>query len=174
VQPSTRGEFGDGSHMQSTRTAEQVGLTKDEATFQGLDQDDSLQHGDDWESKRVLWEEGARKWLINEDNVWVAKMRELSLPLKAGPSGTTDRIMQTRELLGVSDAVSCRAACLAYLLPINAHSMVEIMEAAKPFGADFTPGPAMYHSLEPFGSLAAYAPDSTWWGTVEEAAGGGE
>ncbi|MFK7927704.1 MAG: hypothetical protein AB8H79_05930 [Myxococcota bacterium] len=172
VQPSTRGEFTGGASTQSGRTAEKVGLLEDEADFQGLTKDDSQINGG-WETKRVLWEEGARKWLINEENDWVASIRELSLPLKAGPSGTTDRLMQTRELLGVSTATDCRAACLAYLLPINAHSMVEIMEAANRFGAPYTAGPEMYHSVDPFGSLKAYAPDDTWWSVVEAAAAGG-
>lgn len=155
-QAATRGEFANSDAHQSIRKGSSVGLTKDEADFQGIDKDDG----------RLKWAEGARKWRMNENNEWVQAMRELSMPLKAGPSGTTDRLMQTQAILGVSTPVNMRAACLAYLLPINAHSMVEIMVAAKQHGADFAPGWAMYKSVEPFGSLAAYSPHEDFWSKV--------
>jgi hypothetical protein len=155
-QAKSRGEFEHKDAHQSIRTAEHVDAHQDELSFMGLED----------QSQRLKWEEGARKWQINENDTWVQTIRELSLPIKAGPSGTTDRIMQTRTLLGVSTAVDGRASCIGYLLPINAHSLVEIMEGAAPHGLPFTPGVAMYKSIDPFGSLQKYSPDPRFWQAV--------
>lgn len=121
----------------------------------------------------LKWEEGAKVWYLNEADEWVKSVRKVSLPLKAGPSGTTDRLMQTRDLLNVSTAEATRAACLAYLLPINAHSLVEILVAAKPYGAgEVVMGPGIYKEIEPFdteiGQLrSSKTPSEGFWQKVD-------
>jgi hypothetical protein len=55
-------------------------------------------------------------------------------------------MMQCAQLLGESDMLGMRAACLAYMIPIQAHSWSEIMESAAAFGCPYTPGD--YESLE--------------------------
>ena len=160
-QAKSRGEHHDKGHHASARTAADVGVHADEHSFMGLADP----------AQKLKWEEGARKWRINENDEWVQSIRELSLPIKAGPSGTTDRILQTRALLGVSTPVDARAACIGYLLPINAHSLVEILAAASQFGCAYAPGPSMYQSIDPFGSLAAYSPDPAFWADVTGVAG---
>ncbi len=96
----------------------------------------------------------------------MSTLRDLSMPLKAGPSGTTDRLMQTQAILGVSTPTMMRGAALAYLLPINAHSMVEIMTAAAQHGVAHPAGMKMYESVDPFGSLQEYSPHPDFWKAV--------
>ncbi|MFT7580184.1 MAG: hypothetical protein ACI9MR_001851 [Myxococcota bacterium] len=115
----------------------------------------------------LTWNEGNRSWLINEADSWVQKAREASLPVKAGPSGTTDRLMQLRDMLGVSSPMATRAACVGYLLPINAHSLVEILEAASQYACPKpTYGPGLYAAIEPFQGLELLAPTAAFWKTV--------
>jgi len=47
--------------------------------------------------------------------------------------------------------LSMRMACIGYLLPIHAHTLVEIMTAAAAHGAPFSPGPQMYRRIAPLG-----------------------
>jgi hypothetical protein len=116
-----------------------------------------------WESKHVVgsgsgderleWEEGAKVWALNERDKWVFAMRELSLPLKAGVSGTTNMLMQDLEAVGAgSSGTHRRLACIGYLLPYHHHSLVEIMAGAAGKGGapDFTPSHIFYRNIEPF------------------------
>jgi hypothetical protein len=98
----------------------------------------------------VKWSEGARMWIINEKDEWVKTMRSLSLPLAAGPSGTTNVLMNTNAMLGAVSPVEMRVAAMGYLIPIHAHSFVEISAAAAPYGVPHNPGKQMYHSIPPF------------------------
>jgi hypothetical protein len=102
------------------------------------------------ETARLQWEEGARLWLMNETNKWVRLMRQLSMPLGAGPSGTTNKLMNLGGVLGMAP-VETRLACIGYLLPSHHHSLCEIMEAAAPHGAsDFIRGRMMYTQIAPW------------------------
>ena len=102
------------------------------------------------ETARLQWEEGARIWMMNETNKWVYLMRQLSMPLAAGPSGTTNKLMNLGQVLGMSP-YDTRLACIGYLLPAHHHSLCEIMEAAQPHGAaDFIRGRQMYTSIQPW------------------------
>jgi len=106
----------------------------------------------------MRWEEGANKWALNEHNKWVYLMRELSLPLMAGPSGTTNKLMNLGAVLGM-DPFETRVACMGYLMPARHHSLVEIMAAAAPHGADdFIAGRQMYTRIRPWelGELQAF------------------
>lgn len=98
----------------------------------------------------LQWEEGARIWMLNERNKWVHLMRQLSIPLGAGPSGTTNKLMNLGALLGM-DPFDTRLAAIGYLLPAHHHSLAEIMEGAAPHGAsDFIRGRMMYTSIKPW------------------------
>lgn len=101
--------------------------------------------------QQLQWMEGAKKILLNEDDKWVKLQRSLSIPLKGGPSGHTYKFMQANQILSAGNSADeMRLACLGYLLPINAHSMIEVMEAAKTFGT--TPYPddeTVYRHVKP-------------------------
>ena len=98
----------------------------------------------------LKWSEGDKMWFINEKDKWVQAVRSVGLPLGGGPSGTTTAIMNTNELISGGSAVDARLAAIGYLLPIHAHTLVEIMAAASAFGAPFTAGRQMYKSILPF------------------------
>ncbi len=128
----------------STRTAGQVastgaGLSKREEKFMGIGAP----------TDALKWSEGAKMWIINERDKWVKAMRALSLPLAAGPSGTTGVLMNAAAMLGGAAPVDVRMACVGYLLPIKAHSLVEILGAAAAFGVPFTADKQMYRNLPP-------------------------
>ena len=97
----------------------------------------------------VMWAEGVRIWTMNERDAWVRAQRKVSLPLGAGPSGTTNKCMQAARVLGVSDAQDARLACIAYLLPARHHTLVEIMTGAAAQGVPFTAGRGMYRDIPP-------------------------
>lgn len=71
----------------------------------------------DWSKDKdtVKWEEGTKVWIINERDKWVQLQRSLSLPLGAGPSGTTNMLMQAAQALTVrarSPASGRTSGCL--------------------------------------------------------------
>ena len=89
---------------------------------------------------------------MNEYNKWVFQMRQLSIPLAAGPSGTTNKLMNLGNLLGMAP-IQTRLACMGYLLPARHHSLVEVMEAAEAQGCgNFIPGRQMYTDIKPWTS----------------------
>lgn len=117
--------------------------------------------------ERLKWAEGARIWALNELDQWVHTQRTLSLPLAAGASSTAARIMQSFAFLGVGPPDDVRLAAIGALLPARHHSLVEVMFAARPFGATPYPeGAAMYHNLAPLTeqevrAVAKFYPDET-------------
>lgn len=99
----------------------------------------------------LAWNQGAKVWALNEANAWVAKHREMSMPLAAGPSGTTKWLMEASLAIGGVTSSEARMACIGHLLPLYHHSLSEIMAAAAPFGCnDYTPGPQMYRRIDGF------------------------
>lgn len=98
----------------------------------------------------LKWSEGDKMWFINEKDTWVKAIRELGLPLGGGPSGTTTAIMNTNEILSGGSADNARLCAIGYLLPIHAHTLVEILAAASAFGSSFTAGRQMYTNISPF------------------------
>ncbi len=100
------------------------------------------------ENAPVKWLEGARKWIINERDKWVYAQRRMSLPLAAGPSGTTNKIMSLAKILNVN-LYDTRLACMGYMLAKRDHSLVEIMSAAAPHGCSFTHSQKMYRDIKP-------------------------
>lgn len=133
-----RYRIGDG---ENTRPAKDIDtpLHDLEKTHMGIQKDEDI----------VSWHEGAKSWLIDESHAWSQTMRQMSVPLMAGPSGHTNAFMQAAQFLGVDEPYNVRLAVIGHLIPIRAHSLVEIMVAAKPYGADFTPSPKMYRSIAP-------------------------
>lgn len=119
-------------------------LSERELAHQGLD-------GDPEQAQRLHWLEGAKKILLNEEDQWVKLWRDLSVPLKGGPSGHTYKFMQANQILGAgAKPDEMRLACLGYLLPINAHSMIEVLTAASTFGASSFPNDeTVYRYVEP-------------------------
>lgn len=93
------------------------------------------------------WTEGMRGWHMDQTSQLVQLCNEAEIPLMAGVSGHTVRLMNTGHLLGC-DPLGTRLVCLGYLLPIKAHSFHEIMESAVPYGCDYDPGD--YLELKPF------------------------
>lgn len=130
----------------SERTLAETGVTMSP-------REEALQQKNDptWDvnTDAVKWEEGIKVWVMNERDQWVQWQRHLSLPVGAGPSGTTNQLMQSARALG-AEPYSARAACIAYLLPSHHHSLVEIVAAAAPFDCSYTPGQRMYRDLLPF------------------------
>ena len=82
---------------------------------------------------------------------WVQAMRSMSLPLAGGPSGTTNLLMNVNDVLKGVGAEEARLACIGYLLPIHAHSLVEVMTSAATHGAGYTAGQGMYRNIRPYG-----------------------
>lgn len=117
-----------------------AGLSKAELDQQGVGPNEALG-----------WSEGMKARIMDEMHPWTQLMREISVPLRAGPSGHTNVFMKGNELLGVgADPDAMRLACLGYLLPINAHSMVEVLQAAKPYGTSpYREGREMYADVAP-------------------------
>jgi hypothetical protein len=104
------------------------------------------------EVKQALgWHEGIQDWRSRQGSAFAERLQQLNMPFAAGPSGTTDRLMKTADLLGGSDKYDVRAACIGYLLPIRAHSLYEVLFASQNQGCtDFKNGPQMYSSIEPW------------------------
>jgi hypothetical protein len=101
----------------------------------------------------MKWGNPVADMVMNEANDWVKQQRTIGMPLKGGPSGHTHKFMMVNQILGMPvTADEMRMVCLGHLLPINAHTFVEVLEAAKPFGATPYPESAlMYRNLAPYG-----------------------
>jgi len=120
------------------------------------------------EGMRLRWNEGIRRFIIDESHPWVQSMRAANIPVGAGPSGTTKGVMEARQLLNVSSPTNARAAAIGYLLPINAHSLIEIL-----VGAAAVDGPApvpqdfgVYLHVDPFDGKSIYG-DPDFWKAVD-------
>jgi len=143
--PGRTDQAGDEAKTGSTRRADSLppgaGVSERELATMSIAPTDVLK-----------WGEGDKRLFMNEKNAWIQAIRELGLPLGGGPSGTTTAIMNTNELVGGTTAENARLCAMGYLLPIHAHSLVEIMAAASAFGAGFTAGRQMYMNIPPLGA----------------------
>lgn len=117
------------------------------------------------EGENLKWGNPAADMVMNEANAWVQQQRKDGMPLKGGPSGHTHKFMMTNQILGMPISPDeMRIVCLGHLLPINAHTFVEVMEAAKGFGATPYPqSPLMYHNLAPIGEGLKSAVGADKW-----------
>jgi len=106
----------------------------------------------------LTWSEGRKVWYINEGDKFVQECREASVPLGGGVSGTTMRIMELSKVFNTgTPPVNMRAAAIGYLLPIRAHTLIEVMKGAQPFGAGDVPSPpsfTLYADIQPWGDLS--------------------
>ncbi len=122
-------------------------------------------------TEHLTWSEGRKVWFINEADAFVQKCRAASVPLGGGISGTTGRIMETARIFNTgSSPVDVRAAAIGYLLPIRAHTLIEVMKGAEPFGGGAVGEPsfAIYRDIQPFGDLRALHPNATFTQLVEQ------
>jgi hypothetical protein len=102
-------------------------------------------------SKKLPWEEGGTRFAPNSDNTWVNKaIHELKMPMVAGPSGTTDRMLRALKFLGNPvQPVNFRLSLLGWMLTSNDHSFHEIMAVSKSFGLPYDEGSYAYHHIMP-------------------------
>jgi hypothetical protein len=129
----------------SDRTLAQTGVDMSAREEALVKKDDA---GWSKDTDKLKWEEGVKVWMINERDKWVQLQRSLSLPLGAGPSGTTNMLMHAASALK-ADKYNARMACIAKLLPAHHHTLVEILAAAGAHGCDYTTGQKMYRDLKP-------------------------
>lgn len=108
--------------------------------------------------KPLPWKTGKQTWMLQHAPLgktrgFLEEAGRYFLPVVAGPSGTTDRIFELAQYLGLlnkkEDFQALRLACLAYLLIIDAHSYHEVMLGAMPYGLPYSPGPDSYLMLLP-------------------------
>lgn len=144
----------DGGNKPSSRTIgslEGTGaeLSDREKAIQGAGR--SVPEGQELEDQNLQWAEGADKWMADQTSQFVQMLEATQVPFGAGPSGTTARLMSTAQELGYGDANGMRLACIGYLLPIRAHSLVEIMVSAAAYGCPAPlPGLMMYTQIAPY------------------------
>ncbi|MEV4049885.1 hypothetical protein AB0J55_01755 [Amycolatopsis sp. NPDC049688] len=130
----------------------------------------SLQADWDPELHTLKWEAGSKEWRIREEGEfkmnrvrgrkaqeWARRMQELGIPLAAGPSGTTN-VMMNVAVVFRADRYDARLACIGFLLGYRHHSLVEVLAAAEPFGCSYTKGRKMYRHIKPIDeqTLRAY------------------
>jgi hypothetical protein len=122
--------------------------------------------------RHLTWSEGRKVWFINEADGFVQKCRDASVPMGGGISGTTSRIMTLSNAFQTGEsAVNMRAAAIGYLLPIRAHTLIEVMKGAEPYGAGAVASPpsfAIYANIAPFGDLSALHPNATFTKLVQQ------
>jgi hypothetical protein len=114
-------------------------------------------------TQKLTWNEGKKVWLINEATTFIQDLRDASVPMGGGVSGTTGRIMDGATALGVHDPVGVRAAAIGYLIPIQAHTLWEVLQAAAAYGLN-TPNSdfSFYLSIEPFSTEGVYQDPDFW------------
>ena len=106
---------------------------------------------------------------MNPDHEWIEVAKALNMPLTAGISGTTARLMNVGEGLGAAPLNRVRLMVLGHLLPIGAHSFHEIMSAARSFdGCTYTDG--NYKNIAPLTWDGELKP---LWEKAEKKVGGG-
>lgn len=71
--------------------------------------------------------------IVDEKHWWVKGARSLTMPIKAGVSGTTQRYMQFAATVGAQPMNHVRLMLLGALIPTHAHSFHEIMTSAQGF-----------------------------------------
>ncbi|WP_196893681.1 ADP-ribosyltransferase domain-containing protein [Aureivirga marina] len=102
-------------------------------------------------TKKLPWEEGGTRFTPNMDNAWISHaIKKLKMPVVAGPSGTTDRMLRALKFLGNPvSPLDFRLALLGWMLTSNDHSFHEIMAVSKSFGLPYEPGSYAYHDIQP-------------------------
>lgn len=129
------------SSLESQRLGMSAGLSDREKQLE------KSWRGDDF----VPWFQGSLANVLDERHAWIKKARHRGMPLEAGISGTTNRLMNAGEYLGVTKPMTwVRLAVMGHLIPIRAHSFHEIMSGARGFpGCKYAPGPMAYRNVAP-------------------------
>jgi hypothetical protein len=141
-----------------------VGLRADELglpmTPREVAQQRTLQKNWDQALHKLQWHAGSKDWRIRKSGQfeasepgrkakeWAREMRALGVPLAAGPSGTTN-VMMNVAVVFRADKYDARLACIGFLLGYRHHSLVEILAAAEPFGPTYEKSRKMYRHIKP-------------------------
>jgi hypothetical protein len=79
--------------------------------------------------------------MVDPNHSWIQTAKDLKMPLKAGISGTTHRVMSLNKAIAGAKPAEVRLALLGHLQEIQAHSFHEIMIAANGHdGCEYQPG----------------------------------
>ncbi|HEY0165988.1 MAG TPA: DUF4157 domain-containing protein [Jatrophihabitans sp.] len=103
-----------------------------------------------WGTDIPQFEMGSKKVAVDPDHPWVKEKQEQGFPVRSGPSTHTFELFEMTELLGLRPQLSLEEVMLAatgYLLPISAHSLIEIQHVAEQFGMAPVTSPELYGRL---------------------------
>lgn len=171
-QNETRLANTDAPSQTSGRTGADLGgasaLSKAEAVHQGGGADAKTITAEEVAATELQWKEGMRVWYINEASQWVQQARAANLPLGGGISGTTARLMEANQMLGATDPQAARSAIMGYLLPINAHTLIEILQGASTYVGGQPPMDfEVYTKVDPYNLRGIFA-NADFWAAVDE------
>lgn len=110
---------------------------------------------------KLPWNEGTAYWEIQQNEAWPKANAERGIPVVAGMSGTTTRMLKTFQWINVSgvDVFDYRMAVMGWMLPSWDHSLYEILRGSWAAGvkgpgesaAQAGKGAAlMYQKIAPF------------------------
>ncbi len=106
---------------------------------------------------QISWDAGAA-WIRaatvkdNPTSRYLQVANDLKVPLLAGASGTTDKILSQLAFLGFNtkeELYAGRLAAMGWLIDSHSHSAHEILFASKSFGLIYEPGPQGYETVYP-------------------------
>jgi hypothetical protein len=141
LSPREKKLFNEGVYRQ--KLSELKPTVKDAATWEA-----AIKAAEEEAQKFVPWAAGVMGYAIkvNEngpeaEQEFMRAIRTMNVPMGAGVSGTTARTMNSAQMFSVP-GLQARKVCLGYLLPIQAHSFAEVMQASNPFcGQQYAPKP---------------------------------
>jgi hypothetical protein len=139
LSPREKKLFNEGVYRQ--KLGELKPTVKDDATWLA-----AIKAAEEEAQKSVPWAAGVMGYAIKieaggpeSEQAFMRAVRQLNVPMGAGVSGTTARTMNSAQMFSV-DGMAARRVCLGYLLPIQAHSFAEVMQASNPFcGPQYAP-----------------------------------
>ncbi len=103
-----------------------------------------------WGSETPQFELGSKNVSVDPEHPWVKEKRDQGFPVRSGPSTHTFELFEMTELLGLRPQLSLDEIMLAatgYLLPISAHSLIELQHVAEQFGMAPVSSPELYGRL---------------------------
>lgn len=103
-----------------------------------------------WGTATPQFERGSKRVAVDSDHPWVKEKQDQGFPVRSGPSTHTFELFEMTELLGLRPQLSLDEIMLAatgYLLPISAHSLIEIQHVAEQFGLAPVTSPELYGRL---------------------------
>ncbi|NVB77092.1 MAG: hypothetical protein HOV81_01735 [Kofleriaceae bacterium] len=146
--PSTGSETGAGEKSKLARTS----ITLEEAQRLGYELSPREIEIAKANGGKLPWVVGTVANVVDPSADFIAKGAEASLPQKAGISGTTFRFMEAAQLLG-GDAMASRLAMIGALQVIDAHTIYEIANASKDFGAGGKGGELAFDISRPYDNI---------------------